>query len=335
MSDVGVPIPNEPGDSPDVSLVIPCYNEEAVLEALFGRVAAAAQSWNCSWEVVCVDDGSNDRTWEMIQGQHARDPRWTAVSFARNFGQQTAISAGLFHARGRAVMVIDADLQDPPEELQRFLEKWREGYAVVYGVRIRRRGGVLKRLAYWTFYRALAKTSSLPIPRDSGDFCLMDRCVVDALNAMPERHRFLRGLRVWSGFRQIGIEYSRPERVAGATKYTLGKLANLAFDGILAFSDLPLRMVVVLGLGVSVLSFALLALALLQRALPAQFALVGIGAVSDAVMQTIAIAFVGGVQLVCTGLLGEYIARVYEEIKRRPQWIVRAAAGVKPRVPPL
>ncbi len=334
MTDAGPNAHNHAGGAPEVSLIIPCYNEETVLAALFERVAAAAATWGCAWEVVCVDDGSQDRTWAMLQAQHAKDPRWKSVSFARNFGQQTAISAGLFHATGRAIMIIDADLQDPPEMLKGFIEKWREGYEVVHAIRIRRRGGIGKRMAYWTFYRLLATTSSLPIQKDSGDFCLMDRRVVDVLNSMPERHRFLRGLRVWSGFRQIGIEYRRPLRAAGETKYTARKLFNLAFDGLFTFSDLPLRVAVFLGLGISGLSLVLFALVILQRMFPGIPDAIGLGLVTDSVMQTTAIVFFGGVQLFCTGLLGEYLGRVYDEVKRRPQWVLREAIGVQPRVPP-
>ncbi|MGH8021239.1 MAG: glycosyltransferase family 2 protein [Opitutaceae bacterium] len=334
MTDAGTNALNLAGGAPEVSLVIPCYNEETVLDVLFERVTAAAAAWDCTWEIVCVDDGSQDRTWAMLQAQHVKDPRWKSLSFARNFGQQTAISAGLFHAAGRAVMIIDADLQDPPELLKGFIEKWREGYEVVYAVRIRRKGGIAKRVAYWAFYRLLAKTSSLPIPRDSGDFCLMDRCVVDVLNSMPERHRFLRGLRVWPGFRQIGIAYRRPLRAAGETKYTFRKLFNLAFDGIFAFSDVPLRVAVFLGLAVSGVSAFLLGLVFLHRLWPGIPDWIGLAHVSSAVMQTTAIVFFGGVQLFCTGLLGEYMGRVYDEVKRRPQWVVRQAAGVQSRVPP-
>jgi len=323
----------DPGAA-EVSLIIPCFNEEMVLDALFERVTAAAETWGCPWEVICVDDGSRDRTWSMLQARHAADPRWKAISFARNFGQQIALSAGLLNASGRAVMIIDADLQDPPEMLKGFIEKWRDGFEVVYAVRIRRRGGVLKRLSYWIFYRLLAKTSSLPIPRDSGDFCLMDRRVVDVLNSMPERHRFLRGMRVWAGFRQVGVEYRRPLRASGETKYTLRKLFNLAFDGIFGFSDVPLRIAVFLGLGVSAVSVLVLGLIFLFRVAPMLSEVLPRALVSDSVMQTTAIVFVGGVQLFCTGLLGEYLGRVYDEVKRRPQWVVRAVSGVAGRVPP-
>jgi dolichol-phosphate mannosyltransferase len=335
MSESGVSPAVSRGEAPEVSLVVPCYNEETVLGVLFERVGAAAETWGCSWEVICVDDGSRDGTWELLHAQHVRDPRWKVLSLARNFGQQAALSAGLFHAKGRAVMIIDADLQDPPEMLAGFIAKWREGFEVVHAVRTRRRGGVLKRASYWLFYRLLARTSSLPIPKDSGDFCLMDRKVVDVINAMPERRRFLRGMRVWSGYKQTRVEYKRPLRAAGKTKYTLTKLLNLAFDGIFGFSDVPLRVAVFLGLGVSGLALAGLALTVLQRLLPVICDYTPIGAISDEIAQTTAIVFFGGVQLFCTGLLGEYLGRVYDEVKRRPPWVLRESLGVEARTPPV
>src|SRR5262245_55122257 len=218
-----------------VSVVIPCYNEEEVLPELFQRVTAAAEKWSCDWEVVCVDDGSRDRTWQMVASQHQADARWRGLSFARNFGHQTAVSAGIYYATGDAVIVIDADLQDPPEELWRFIKAWQEGSEVVYAIREKRKEGPLKRGAYWFFYRLLARIVSFQIPEDSGDFCLMDRRVVDVLKSMPERNRFVRGLRAWVGFRQVGIRYERSERVAGETKYSVAKLFRLAFDGIFSF----------------------------------------------------------------------------------------------------
>jgi dolichol-phosphate mannosyltransferase len=177
-----------------ISVVIPCYNEQEVLPELFRKMQAAAESWGLDWEIICVDDGSQDNTWALLTAQHEKDPRWVAISFSRNFGHQTAVSAGIFHATGDAVVVIDADLQDPPEEIHRFIKKWQEGYEIVYAVRQKRKEPVLKRMSYWAFYRIMSRMIDFELPLDSGDFCIMDRRVVDILNAMPERNRFVRGL---------------------------------------------------------------------------------------------------------------------------------------------
>jgi len=201
-----------------ISVVIPCYNEEEVLPQLFARLGAAAETWGEEYEVLLVDDGSRDATWRLIREQHARDERWRGISFARNFGHQTAISAGIHYARGEAVILMDADLQDPPEQLHRFINAWKEGNDVVYAIRATRKENLLKRAAYKLFYRILRSLANIEIPLDSGDFCLMDRKVVDVLKAMPERNRFVRGLRSWAGFRQAGLEYNRDARAAGEVR---------------------------------------------------------------------------------------------------------------------
>lgn len=318
-----------------VSIVIPCYNEEAVLPRLFSRINAAFADWTDTWEVICVNDGSQDKTWELLREQASRDSRWKAIGFARNFGHQTAVSAGLYHASGDAVIVMDADLQDPPEELHRFIAKWREGYHVVYAVRTRRKEGPLKRACYWAFYRLLARVSKNPIPLDSGDFCIMDRRVVDVLNAMPERNRFVRGLRAWAGFRQAALAYERQARAAGEVKYTLSKLVSLAVDGLLSFSSIPLRLATYLGLAVSTLASCGVAFTLLQRVFSPFFESLGLGPVPGFATIVISILFLGGVQLVCIGILGEYQGRIYEEVKRRPHWVIADAAGLAPKCPSL
>jgi polyisoprenyl-phosphate glycosyltransferase len=237
-----------------ISVVVPVFNEEQALTHLFDRLAAAAETWNEPVEFLLVDDGSADATWQMIQDFHSRDPRWKGIRLGRNFGHQAAISAGLWHAVGDCVIVMDADLQDPPEEVGRFLQKWREGYHVVYAVRRQRKESLFKRVAYEAFYRILAGMSYVPIPLDAGDFSLMDRSVVDVLKAMPERNRFVRGLRSWVGLKQIGLPYERHARSAGEVKYTYWKLFKLAFDGIFSFSVVPLRIATVTGVFASLLS---------------------------------------------------------------------------------
>lgn len=316
-----------------VSIVIPCYNEESVLPELFRRLESVLTVWKDTWEVVLIDDGSGDRTWEMLEAKARTDTRYKVLCFARNFGHQTAVSAGIYHTTGDAVIVMDADLQDPPEELGRFIEKWREGYEVVYAIRQKRKEGPLKKICYWGFYRLLAGTSANPIPLDSGDFCVMDRKVVAVLRAMPERNRFVRGLRCWAGFRQIGVSYERHARAAGEVKYTLNKLTRLAMDGLLSFSTLPLRLATYLGLSVSALALAGIIFTLAQRFFQHFFKSIGLGIVPGFTTIVVAVLFLGGVQLVCIGILGEYLGRIYDEVKRRPQWVIADAIGVEARCP--
>ncbi len=318
---------DNPEGSPLVSVVIPCFNEEEVLGDLYQRLSEAVQSWDEALEVVLVDDGSTDATWEKMEGIHQRDGRWRIVRFSRNFGHQTAVSAGLQYATGDAVIVMDADLQDPPEELDRFIAKWHEGYEVVYAIRKQRKENLFKRIAYKGFYRLLSKLSSHDIPLDSGDFCLMDRTVVDLINQMPEKNRFVRGLRAWAGFRQTGVEYERQERAEGEPKYTFSKLMKLAIDGIFSFSAAPLRLATFLGLVVSAVAFLGIGFTLAQRLFSDWFAQFGLDPVPGYATIVISILFIGGVQLVCIGLVGEYVGRIYDETKRRPAWIVQEKKG--------
>lgn len=313
-----------------ISVVVPCYNESKVLPLLYERLTAAALDWGEEFEVIVVDDGSDERTWSVVRDLHEFDPRWKAVRFSRNFGHQTAVTAGLAHAGGDAVIVIDADLQDPPEELWRFLAHWREGYDVVYGVRRQRKENVFKRACYRLFYRLLGGLSALPIPADAGDFCLMDRRVAGLLVAMPERNRFVRGLRAWAGFRQIGVEYQRPGRAAGRSQYSLGKLVRLGVDGIFSCSVAPLRLATALGFLISGLAVLGAALAVFERLLAGPLARLGLEVVSVSGVAALGLAvfFLGGVQLVCLGIVGEYIGRIYEDVKGRPQWVVRETLGV-------
>lgn len=191
-----------------ISIIVPCYNEEEVLPQLFQRLGAAADTWGVDYEIICVDDGSRDRTWELLSARSEADPRWRCLSFARNFGHQMAVSAGLYHASGEAVIIIDADLQDPPEQITRLINKWREGFEVVFAVRRKRKDPFVKRMLAWGFYRLISRLSPFPIPTDAGDFCLLDRKLVDVLNSLPERNRYLRGLRSWCGFRQAWLSSS-------------------------------------------------------------------------------------------------------------------------------
>jgi dolichol-phosphate mannosyltransferase len=319
---------------PKISIIIPCYNEEAVLPALFDRMGAVAAGWNCDYEIICVDDGSRDRTWEILKAQNACDPRWRCLSFARNFGHQTAVSAGLHFAGGDAVVVIDADLQDPPEEIARLLARWREGFEVVFATRKRRQDPLPKRILAWGFYRLLQKMTPLPMARDAGDFCLLDRKVVAVMNALPERSRYLRGLRTWCGFRQVSIEFDRASRAAGVPQYTFKKSFKLAMDGLFSFSAAPLRMATYLGLWVSAFAFFGVLFTLAQKLFSAQFARIGFAPGAGFPTIVISVLFLGGVQLICLGILGEYIGRIYEEVKGRPLWILRDSAGITPPAAP-
>ncbi len=215
-----------------ISIVIPVCDESECLPVLHERLVAAASSWNEDFECILVDDGSRDRSLELIRDIAKRDPHFKGLSFSRNFGHQSAVTAGLCYATGDVVAVMDSDLQDPPEELQAFFNKCRDGYDVVYAIRTDRQEGFLKRTSYWLYYRFLRSLASVDIALDSGDFCVMSRRVVDDMNALPERNRFVRGLRTWVGYRQAGLEYKRPARQAGEPKYTYGKLMNLALDGL-------------------------------------------------------------------------------------------------------
>jgi dolichol-phosphate mannosyltransferase len=289
-----------------------------------------AAAWGLEAEFVCVDDGSHDRTWELLKLQHARDPRWRAIAFARNFGHQIAVSAGLFYSTGDVVVVLDADLEDPPEVITQLIAKWREGFDVVYAVRKKRKEGLFKRLCYWIFYRLMARLVAFDVPLDSGDFCLLSRRVVEIINALPERNRFVRGLRAWSGFRQTGVRYERAARFAGNPKYTFSKLVKLATDGLFSFSTVPLRMATYLGLSVSGIAFLGVLFTFLQKIFSEQFKRIGLEPSPGFPTIVMSVLFLGGIQLICLGILGEYIGRIYEEVKGRPLWILRDSAGIVP-----
>lgn len=315
--------------SPLCSIVLPIYNEEPVLATLHARLTAAAASWGIAYEVIAVDDGSMDGTSQILAALHSKDPRWKVLSLSRNFGHQTAVSAGLHYSRGDVVAVLDADLQDCPEELSRFLAKWREGCDVVYAVRTRRKESLWKRTCYWAFYRLLGMVSAVNIPLDSGDFCVMDKRVVDVLRSMPERNRFIRGLRSWAGFRQEGIAYERAARHAGEPKYSFVKLLRLAADGILSFSSLPLRLASAVGIGFCGLSVAG-CVALVAWSV-SDVTILGNrpGAAAGWTSLICAMLFLSGVQMLLIGIMGEYLARIFDEVHQRPPWIIRSAHGIK------
>lgn len=306
-----------------ISIVIPIFNEEENLNNLYTRLTNASPTWGEDYEIVLVDDGSRDRSLAMMRDFASKDEHVKVVKLSRNFGHQPAISAGIKIAKGDAVIIMDGDLQDPPEELYRFLDKWREGYEVVYAVRTKRKEGFFKKLAYSTFYRLLAWISDIEIPLDSGDFCVMDRKVVDAIvDLMPEQVRFVRGLRAYVGFKQIGVTYERAERAAGEVKYTFKKLVQLALDGLFGFSNFPLRMATYLGFFISIPSFLVGIFFVIHRVFGFKF----LGHSPEETPGTASLAvgmyFLGGVILIILGILGEYIGRIYIEVKRRPFFVV-------------
>lgn len=308
-------------DRPTLSVIAPCFNEEGVLHELYRRICLVLDASGVSWELVLVNDGSRDRTPEIMRELHAQDPRVKVVDFARNFGHQIAVTAGMDYARGDAVVLIDADLQDPPELILEMLAKWREGYEVVYAVRSERKGETwFKEFTAKAFYRIIYKITDIDIPMDTGDFRLMDRKVVEALKTMREKHRFMRGMSVWVGFRQTGVKYVRAERYAGETKYPLKKMLKFAMDGITSFSYFPLQVATYIG-------FASALLAILGIIVTVILRLSGSHAFYGQATTLVSVLFLGGVQLICLGILGEYLGRIYDEVKGRPLYIVREALG--------
>ena len=297
-----------------ISIVIPVYNEKENIEELYARLTKAQSSFSYPFEIIFVNDGSSDDSFDIMRSLAASNKNVKAINLSRNFGHQIAIKAGLKYVSGDAAVVMDADLQDPPEVIKDLVGKWCEGYQVVYAIRKTRKEGMLLRLLYASFYRLLKIMSKINIPLDAGDFCLMDREVVDILSSMPERNPFVRGLRSWVGYNQIGLEYDRQARAKGEAKYTFIKLVKLALDGILSFSDIPLRLSAIFGFITSGVSILLIINLLIKR-LP----------VPGTTLIAVLVLFLGGVQLISIGILGEYIGRIYEESKKRPLFIIKDA----------
>lgn len=302
-----------------LSIVVPCYNEEAGLAELHRRLTDVCATLDADYEIVLVNDGSRDGTEAAIRRLAARDRRVRGVNLSRNFGHQAALSAGIEHAAGDAIVVMDADLQHPPEMIPQFVEKWREGYDVVYGYREGRR----PRLGY----RLINALMEVRVPAEAADFRLMSRRVVDAFCRMPERARFIRGMMAWLGFRQVGIGYADQTRFAGERSYTLRQTARMAFNAIVSFSHIPLRMASILGMATLLLALVYAAYILFAWAAgkPIERGWTGM-------MMTV--LFLGGVQLLCLGIIAEYLGRVFEEVKRRPLYVVRDLVGFESQRPP-
>jgi polyisoprenyl-phosphate glycosyltransferase len=312
-----------PQPAPRVSVVVPIFNEQEVIGELRNRLIPVLEPLG-SFEVLLINDGSTDETPLIVDEICMADARLKAIHFSRNFGHQAAVTAGLRECSGRCAVVIDADLQDPPQTIQQMVDKWDNAFDVVYAVRRKREGdGWFKRSSAFVFYRLLGRLTEVEVPPDSGDFCLLDRRVLDVLNAMPERNRYLRGLRAWVGFRQTELEFDRAERFAGKTKYPFKKMVSLAFNGIFSLSKAPLRLAMYFGIGAAVMSFLL-----------GLFFLIGkvtgtVTVVRGWASTIVAVLFLGGVQLICIGAVGEYIGRIYDEVKQRPLYVIARTTGVQ------
>ena len=306
---------------PVFSVILPIWDEEQVIPELYKRVVATMESTGQTWELVCVNDGSRDRSLALLLELNAKDPRVKVVDFSKNFGHQVAITAGADYAEGDAVIVMDADLQDPPDVVLRMIEKWREGYEVVYAVRAKREGETwFKLFTAKVFYRLLRGVANIDIPVDAGDFRLMDRRVVFAMRQLREKHRFMRGLSSWVGFKQIGVEYERAERFAGETKYPFRKMLRLAMNAITSFSYLPLQLATYFGFTLAFLSLIGIILTIILR-------LSGSDAFHGQATTLVSVLFLGGIQLIFLGIIGEYLGRIYDEVKDRPLYIVSRAYG--------
>jgi len=301
---------------PEFSIIVPVFNEKDCLQEMYRRVSEVMDSTGKTWEMIIVDDGSRDGSTGQIRDLGKLDKRVKPVIFARNFGHQIAVTAGLDYSQGNAVVIIDADLQDPPEVILDLIARWQEGYEVVYAIRAEREGeSWFKTFTASFFYRLIQKITDVNIPLDTGDFRLMDRKVVNVLNSMHERHRFLRGMSAWVGFKSIGVKYKRAARFAGETKYPLKKMLLLALNAITGFSYFPLQLATYVGFTAAGISIIIIPIVIIMR-------IIGSQAFFGQASTLLAVLFLGGVQLICLGILGEYIGRIYDEVKGRPLYIV-------------
>jgi glycosyltransferase involved in cell wall biosynthesis len=308
------------------SFVVPVYNEEQTLPELYGRLCRVLETLDGRSELLFVDDGSTDGSYEMMLEFQKRDPRVCPIRFSRNFGHQVAISAGIDHAQGDAIVIMDADLQDPPEMVPAMLDRWRDGYEIVYAVREQREGEPwLKRFLAARFYRLLRRWSDIDLPVDVGDFRIIDRQVAEVFRLLPERSRYVRAMFSWIGFRQIGVPYVREERFAGEPKYSLRMSLKLAIDGLINFSTAPLRFVLTSGFVIAMMSFLVGLFAFAAR-LANYYALPGWASL------LLAVSFIGGVQLIVLGVLGLYIERIYNEVKSRPLYVVDQPPNIELRL---
>jgi polyisoprenyl-phosphate glycosyltransferase len=305
------------------SLVIPVFNEEKNIQELYWRLTKVMNKLEHEYEVIFINDGSSDNTQTLLTKLHKQDAKIKVINFSRNFGHQTAVTAGLHYSRGQFITVLDADLQDPPEILPRFFAKLQQGYDVVYAIRTKRKDSWLRKTMYYFFYRLLKAVANITIPLDSGDFCVMTRRVVDIINQLPERNRFVRGLRSWVGFSQVGLTYERDKRYAGESKYNWSKMLKLAFDGIFSFSYIPLQILTWFG-------FSMFILSIIGSLLTVYFKLFTDVYIPRGFPTTIiVIMFIGGINMLALGIMGEYIGRIYDEVKQRAPYVVESTLGFK------
>lgn len=307
-----------------ISVVVPMYFEEEVASETYRRLTEVLKNNNINYEIIFVNDGSTDKTLEILTGIAEKDKRVRVISFSRNFGHQVAVTAGIDKSKGDAVILIDADLQDPPELIPGMINLWEQGYDVVYGKRKKRKGETwFKLLTAKMFYKFLSKMTDIKIPQDTGDFRLMDRKVVNELKKMPEKNRFIRGLVSWVGFKQIPLEYEREERFAGETKYPLKKMIKFALDGIISFSSKPLKVVETLGFYSVLIALIIFVYSIVYRIVGGKNLEYGWASIMTTV------TFLGGVQLLSVGVLGEYISRIYDESKSRPLYIIEKEINIE------
>ncbi|MCG3206448.1 MAG: putative glycosyltransferase [Anaerolineae bacterium] len=303
------------------SIVAPCWNEEGNLPELYRRITEVMEQTAEPWELVLINDGSRDRTPEIMRQIHEADPRVHFIDFARNFGHQLAVTAGMDYAQGDAVILIDSDLQDPPELILEMIQKWKEGYKVVFAVRKERKGETwFKLFTAKLFYRIIYRITDVDIPLDTGDFRLMDRQVVEQMKAMKEHHRFIRGMTSWVGFKQTGVYYVRDERFAGETKYPLRKMVRFAITAITGFSIFPLQLATFMGFAIAGLSVLFIIGAIIAR-------LSGGQAFAGQATTLVMVLFLGSIQLISLGIIGEYLGRIYDEVRGRPLYVVNEAVG--------
>ncbi|MBE7548657.1 MAG: glycosyltransferase family 2 protein [Planctomycetia bacterium] len=310
-------------DEPKYSFVIPIYNEEETLPELKKRLGALLERLDGSSEVILVDDGSDDKSYSIMLDIHQQDPRFKIVRLSRNFGHQIAITTGMDFSIGQAVIILDADLQDPPEVILKMIERWEEGFEIVYAIRENREGETwFKRITASVFYRCLRKLTEIDIPSNVGDFRLVDRKTINVFKTMRESNRYVRGMFSWVGFKQTGIRYMREKRFAGYTKYPLKKMLKLAVDAIINFSTIPLRLVLGFGFVIAGLSFFIGITAIYLR-------LSGVYMIRGWTSLVVLVSFFSGIQLIVVGMLGEYVSRIYLEVKNRPLYIVSNLHGFK------
>ncbi len=312
-----------------ISIVIPTYRSERNLPILLERINVVLKNESIDYEIIVVDDSSPDNTLSYLKTAVKQMPELRVISLARNFGQQIATTAGLRHAHGDAIIIMDDDLQDPPEFIPSLIHKWSEGFDVVYAVRRKRKEGFFKRHAYELFYKLLSRLSDIQIPQDSGDFCIMSKRIVSILNNMDERDRFIRGQRAWVGYRQTGIEYERDHRYSGKPAYTLSKMIKLSLDGIFSFSSKPLRITSIFGFIISIIAFIGIFITLIQKFATILFPDNRFAVWPGFSSILLSVLFIGGVQLIGIGVLGEYIGRIFNEVKKRPLYLIKETVGLE------